>query len=97
MLATNNGLKGVAEAGAETILPISKLENWINSALTSSSLYTIQANNENFSRIEEKLDQIISKKISLYLDSEKMAEASYAANDNISGLKYAFKERGLEL
>lgn len=97
VLATNNGLKGVAEAGAETILPISKLENWINSALTSSSLYTIQANNENFSRIEEKLDQIISKKISLYLDSEKMAEASYAANDNISGLKYAFKERGLEL
>lgn len=97
VLATNNGLKGIAEEGAETILPISKLENWINSALASSSLYTIQANNENFIRIEEKLDKIISKKISLYLNDEKIAEATYAANDNLSGLKYAFKERGLEL
>lgn len=97
VFSTGNGLKGVGEAGAEGILPISNLQNWINSALSANNMYTIQANNDNFSRIEEKLDQIISKKYAFYMDKEKIAEATSEATDNISGLRYNLKERGLEL
>lgn len=97
IFSTGSGYKGVAEQGAEGILPISNLKNWINSALKVNNLYTVETNNINFSKIEEKLDLIIKKNISLYVGAEKIAEATSSAADNINGVRYSLKDRGLEL
>lgn len=93
---TANGLKGVAEAGAETILPISKLEDWINNGftrITNNNYY----NSEKIERLIEVAEEILNKPTDIYMDRNKVGQAMAETNDNISGQRINFKNRGVIL
>lgn len=91
------GFKGVGEAGAEGILPISQLEDWINNALTSNNVQTMMMNNTNIDRLVEIGESILSKDSNMYVDGRKVSEALSNSNDNVSGERISLKERGLVL
>lgn len=94
---TANGPKGVAEAGAETILPVNLLEQWINNAMQHNNLQMINANNQNFEKLVEIGEQLLSKDNNMYLDGRKVSQALANTNDNVSGELIDLKDRGLIL
>lgn len=94
---TSNGLKGIGEAGAETVLPVEKLETWINNAMQHNNLQMINANNQNFEKLVEIGEQLLSKDSNMYVDGRKVSQALANTNDNVSGELIDLKDRGLIL
>ena len=91
---TQHGFQGVAEAGAEAILPIEKLENWMNngfSRLVNNNYYA----SEKIERLIEVAEEILDKPTDLYFDRYKVGQAMAETNDNVSGQRVNFKGRGL--
>ena len=91
---TRNGIQGVGEAGAEAVLPIEKLENWINSGfsrIVNNNYY----NNEKIERLVEVAEEILAKPTDIYMDRYKVGQAMASTNDNISGQRVNFRSRGV--
>lgn len=90
----NAGVQGVAEAGSEAILPLEKLESWINSGfgrVVENNYYA----NEKIDRLIEIGEQILDKPTDIYMDKEKVGYAMGETNDNVSGQRVTLKNRGL--
>ena len=94
---TASGVKGVGEAGAEAILPISRLEDWINSALQHNNAQMLSVYNSNFEKLLEVAEMILAKDSNMYLDGRKVSEALSSSNDTVSGELINLKGRGLVL
>ncbi len=96
---TNNGLKGVGEAGPETVLPLDVLDNKIQ----NSMLNIIESSNTNnitssqLEKIVNKLDKIAEKKLSFYIDSQELSNATATTDDDVAGELIELRERGLEI
>ena len=93
---TRNGLKGVGEAGAEAILPLQKLEDWMNSGfnrVTNNNYY----NSEKIERLIEVAEAILEKPSDIYMDRTKVGSAMAETNDYFGGQRVNFRERGLVL
>ena len=93
---TRSGLQGVGEAGAEAILPIEKLENWMNNGfnrMINNNYY----NNEKIERLVEVAEEILAKPTDVYMDRVKVGQAMAETNDNIGGQRVNFKNRGVIL
>lgn len=91
---TRSGYQGVGEAGAEAVLPIEKLENWMNNGfnhIASSNSYA----NDRIERLIEVAEDILAKDTNIYMDKEKVGQSMASTNDNISGQRYNFKNRGV--
>lgn len=94
---TASGVKGVGEAGAEAILPISKLEDWINAALQHNNAQMLSVYNSNFEKLLEVAEMILAKDSNMYLDGRKVSEVLSSSNDTVSGELINLKGRGLVL
>lgn len=93
---TANGLQGVGEAGAEAVLPLAKLESWINSGFTrivNNNYY----GSEKLDRLIEVAENILAKPSDTYLNGRKVSEGLAGDNDDVNGLRYNFKGRGVIL
>lgn len=91
---TSNGLQGVGEAGAEAILPIEKLENWMNNGFNrviNNNYY----NNEKIERLIEVAEEILAKPSDIYIDKNRLGGAMAETNDNFSGQRVNFRNRGV--
>lgn len=90
----NAGPQGVAEAGSEAILPLSRLEDWINtgfSRIVNNNYYS----SEKIDRLIEVAEDILDKPTDIYMDKERVGYALGETNDNVSGQRYTLKNRGL--
>lgn len=94
---TASGVKGVGEAGAEAILPISRLEEWINTALQHNNAQILSIYNSNFEKLLEVAEMILAKDSNMYIDGRKVSEALSSSNDTVSGELINLKGRGLVL
>lgn len=94
---TSNGLKGIGEAGPETVMPVEKLQNWINNAMQYNNLQMLNVNNANFQKLVEIAEQLLMKDNSLYVNGRKLSEEIANSNDEVTGEYLMFKERGLVL
>lgn len=93
---TQQGFQGVGEAGAEAVLPIEKLENWINrgfNQVVNNNYYA----NDKFERLIEVAEAILDKDSNFYVNGRKMSEELAPTNDSVSGTRYNLKNRGLVL
>ena len=93
---TRSGLQGVGEAGAEAVLPIEKLENWLNSGF-SKVVNNNYYNSEKIERLIEVAEDILNKPTDIYMDRTKVGQAMAETNDNISGQRINFRNRGVIL
>ena len=94
ILNSNNGLQGVSEAGAEAILPLQRLEDWINngfSRIINNNYYA----SEKIERLIEVAEDILNKSSDVYINKEKVGQVMAETNDNISGQRVNFKRRGV--
>lgn len=93
---TDQGLQGVGEAGAEAILPIEKLENWMNNGfdrIVNQNFYS----NDKVDKLIQVAEAILEKDTNIYMDKDKVGSSMKTTNDRYSGLLLALKERGLAL
>ena len=90
---SNRGVQGIAEAGAEAVLPISLLESYINNAFYNSALQSQMYTADQTDRIIEALEKL--ENMGIYMDSYKVGQATANANDNINGQRVSLKERGV--
>lgn len=90
----NAGPQGVGEAGAEAILPLDKLESWINSGFGRVADNNYYAN-EKIDELIEIGKQILDKPSDIYMDKTKVGYAMSETNDNIGGQRVTLKNRGL--
>lgn len=93
IIDTATGFKGVGEAGAEAVLPLEKLENWIYHGFNTiaSSSY----NNEKIDKLIELTEGILNKSSDTYLNGRKVSESLAESSDEVSGRRYNIKERGV--
>lgn len=88
---TAYGYKGVAEAGAEAVLPIDRLEGYIVSAIEKAQ------NNAMIARLASSIQDLASRPIVIRVGDRDVAIATASANDSVNGLRSTFKGRGLAL
>lgn len=96
IFSTNQGLQGVGEDGAEAVLPIEKLENWMNNGfnrIVNQNFYS----DEKIERLIQIAEEILDKDMDIYMDKDKVGSSMKETNDRYSGLLLALKERGLAL
>lgn len=96
IMNSNQGLQGVGEAGAEAILPIEKLENWVNrgfNQVVNNNYYA----NEKIDRLIEVAEEILQKPFNTYLNGRKVSEEIASPSDKVNSNRYGLKERGLAL
>lgn len=96
ILNSNQGLQGVGEAGAEAILPIEKLENWMNRGFNNIVNNNYYAS-EKIDRLIELTEGILNKSNDTYLNGRKVSEELAPSNDSVSGQRVNLKTRGLIL
>lgn len=90
----NAGPQGVAEAGSEVILPLERLESWINTGFSRVADNNYYAN-EKIDKLIEVAEQILDKPTDIYMDKEKVGYAMGETNDNVGGQRVTLKNRGL--
>ena len=90
---TATGLKGVGEAGAEAVLPLEKLESWINYGF--NQIANNPYSNEKIDKLIEIAEGILNKPSDTYLNGRKVSEGLAESNDIVNGQRYNFKERGV--
>lgn len=85
---TNSGLKGVGEAGAEAVLPIEKLQGFIDNALQNQ---TYDAN------LVNAIERLANREIqtNLYINDKLFATATAKASDYVDGNRLTFSARGV--
>lgn len=93
---TNKGLQGVGEAGAEAVLPIEKLENWINrmgSNIVNHNYYA----SDKIDKLIEITERIYGKDMNTYIDSVQVSKSIAEPSDKVNSTRYNLKNRGLIL
>ncbi len=88
---TSSGLQGVAEAGAEAILPLERLRGYVESAVENV------LNRLNLNPLVTAIEKLASRPINLYVGDTQIATATAGANDEVNGLRSSLKNRGLIL
>ncbi len=91
IFSTPYGFKGVGEAGAEALLPIDKLEDYISGAIEKAQ------NTVNLQALANAIEDLASRPIEMYIGDRAVAVATASANDSVSGLRNSFRGRGLML
>lgn len=91
MFNTPFGFKGVGEAGAEAVLPISKLEGYIANAIEKTQ------NVANLDRVAAAIEDLANRPNIFRIGDRDIAIATASANDSVNGLRSSFKNRGLAL
>lgn len=86
---TPYGMKGVGEAGAEAVLPIDKLEGYIQGAIEKTM------NNVNLSALANAIEDLANRPIELNINGRQFAHATASYTDSVGGMRNTFKTRGL--
>lgn len=86
---TPYGLKGVGEAGAEAVLPIDKLEGYIQGAIEKTM------NSVNLSALANAIEDLANRPIELNINGRQFAHATASYTDSVGGMRNTFKTRGL--
>ena len=88
---TPYGMKGVGEAGAEAVLPIDRLEGYIENAIEK----TMQV--ANVQALADAIADLANRPIMLNVNGRNFATATANDTDSVNGLRTTFKNRGLVL
>lgn len=88
---TRSGLHGVGEAGAEAILPIDKLKDYIADTVED------KMNVVNLGVLADSIEKLADRAINLNINGRNFATATASDSDNVNGLRTSFKGRGLAL
>jgi phage-related minor tail protein len=86
---TPYGMKGVGEAGAEAVLPIEKLEGYIQGAIEKTM------NNANLNALANAIEDLANRPIELNINGRQFAHATASYTDSVGGMRNTFKTRGL--
>lgn len=86
-----NSLMAGGEAGPEAILPIDRLQGYIESAMSKTM------NVVNLQALADAIEDIANRPIELYVGDRQIAVATASASDGVNGLRSSFKNRGLVL
>ena len=86
-----NSLMAGGEAGAEAILPIDRLEGYIESAIERTQQVI------NFDNLANAIERLADRAIELKINDRTIAETTASAYDNVNGLRSTLIERGLVL
>ena len=92
---TQYGFQGVGEAGSEAILPIEKLENWMNNGFNQITNGVSHYVGDRIERLIEIAEEILDKPTDIYMDKNKVGQALAETNDTISGQRINFRNRGV--
>lgn len=84
---TNNGFSGVGEAGAEAVLPIERLQGFIDEALAK----------QDNSDLIDAINNLANRNIELSMNGMNVATAMASETDVVQGNRLLLKERGLSL
>lgn len=84
-----NSLMAGGEAGAEAILPISKLEEYISGTIEKTM------NVVNLDTLAAAVEDLANRPNKLYINGREFATATASDTDSVGGLRNAFKSRGL--
>jgi phage-related minor tail protein len=85
------GMKGVGEAGAEAVLPIEKLEDYISGAIERTQ------NAVNLNALASAIEDLASRPINLYANGRQIAVAMAGDSDSVNGFRSTLQGRGLTL
>lgn len=85
------------EAGAEAILPIERLETWINRTLRQSNAEIAAYNNEKLDKLIAVAEDILAKDPNTYLDGMKVSQSLGGSSDITSGERMNLRKRGLAI
>ncbi len=90
-ILTKPTLNIAGEAGPEAIIPIDKLESYMENAIEKAmQIVNLQA-------LAVAVEDLANRPIHLNINGRKFAEATVSDNDNVSGLRNSFKSRGLAI
>lgn len=92
---TNKGLQGAGEAGAEAILPLERLEQWVNHSMHTATHNAVNASTERIERLIDVAEQILAKDTSLYVNGQRMSQALGSSTDSVSGERISLAKRGV--
>lgn len=96
LIQSANGVHGVGEAGAEAILPLNLLENWINNGFIAVASTNISTN-EKISELVGLTEKILDKDVNTYLDGVKVSNGLAPTLDKSNSSLFELKSRGLAL
>lgn len=88
---TPYGLKGVGEAGAEAVLPIEKLEDYISGAIEKAQ------NVVNLNALATAIEDLANRPINLNVNGRTFAVATAGDSDSVNGFRSTLQGRGLTL
>ena len=88
---TATGLKGVGEAGAEAILPIDRLQGYIEGAIEKS------AQTVDLRYLANAIEDLASRPIDLNINGRAFAQATAGDTDSVGGMRTSLMNRGLAL
>ena len=88
---TPYGLKGVGEAGAEAVLPIEKLEDYISGAIERTT------NAVNLNTLASAIEDLANRPINLNVNGRTIAVATAGDSDSVNGFRSTLQGRGLML
>ena len=88
---TPYGLKGVGDAGAEAVLPIEKLEDYISGAIDKTM------NAVNLNALANAIEDLANRPISLNVNGRTFAVATAGDSDSVNGFRSTLQGRGLML
>lgn len=88
---TPYGLKGVGEAGAEAVLPIEKLEDYISGAIERAT------NAVNLNALASAIEDLANRPIELNVNGRTFAVATAGDSDSVNGFRSTLQGRGLML
>lgn len=86
-----SSLMGGGEAGAEAILPIEKLKDYIADTVED------KMNVVNLGILADSIERLADRAINLNINGRNFATATANDSDNVNGLRTSFKGRGLAL
>ena len=86
-----NRLMAGGEAGPEAILPIDRLEGYIEGAIQRTM------NVVNLQSLADAIEDLASRPIEIGINGRRFATATASDTDSVSGLRNSFKNRGLVL
>lgn len=88
---TRSGLHGVGEAGAEAILPVEKLKDYIADTVED------KMNVVNLGALAASIERLADRPIDLNVNGRKFATATAGDSDRVNGLRSSFLSRDLVL
>lgn len=86
-----NRVMAGGEAGPEAILPIDRLEGYIENAIDKSMQVV------NLGVLADKIEDLANRPIALNINGRQFALATASDGDTVNGLRTSFRGRGLVL